>query len=311
MLGREGNRRCRVFSRGFGKLWRRQCRFASPEPVGSLGQRIAARFDFIDQRRRRRTKAQRFLDARFENMGEFAQVHGARHPRIALEGMKQAGNGMGCSTPGRILTPQAELLGQPVQLVLGFVKEDREELFVQFILQTWRGRRRRQRNHLGGSQLCLRHDLLRCPGFLCRDRHRHLGLRLGFGEEDIAQGIDQLRLFLRRALERQPLEHGLQGHDRLTGRFKTFDAVRTPAGVAAEQRVLERDGEVVQRHQANGGGNSAEGMGGPRHVKGGRRLRMLVKYSECGDERIEVTTRLFAEDIVKRRRPHGRFFDGV
>jgi len=111
------------------------CALAGAQTLGSLGQHVAAILDLVDECRSCRLGAENVLDARLQQMREFAEVHRTRHPRIPLEGMQQTGNGVRLGIARRITAPQAQLHGQFAQLVLSLLKKDRQQVLVEVILE--------------------------------------------------------------------------------------------------------------------------------------------------------------------------------
>ncbi len=126
--------------------------------------------------------------------------------------------------------------------------------------------------------------------------------RLRPGEEDFLERRNQLHLLLRRLLPGQPGKHGFQGDDGLADGFQPLDTVRTAGIVTAQERVFERQREAVQRHQADGRGDPAQRVGGTRHLERGRQQRVRLKFRIGCHQRLQMATRLVAEDVVQGRR---------
>ena len=126
-----GWRRCsRIFVLRYGRgrgvaagSSHRQFDFATlavAEIVGGLCQGVTTGFDVVDQATAGMPFIERVLHPGFQQVGGFAQVHGAGHAGIALEGVQQAGDGLrragfvGSGTPG------GDLLTQLSNLIAGF-----------------------------------------------------------------------------------------------------------------------------------------------------------------------------------------------
>ena len=162
--------------------------------------------------------------------------------------------------------------------------------------------RRRQRcvDQIGGGHFICLSELRMQRNDLGTDRNLFRWLRSQQRRMvDVGQCGNQLRRFLRCFLTRQASEHVFQRQDRLTDSFQPFDACRVGRAVTAQQGMFQRNRQMVQRHQANRRRNAAEGMGGPGHFKGGRRLGPDLKHTVAFDQRLQMTARLFAEDVVQ------------
>ena len=292
-------RRWRGGGFGGGRFGRRRIEcFAVFQTVDDLRDGVEGVVDFLDLLAggaRRLNEA----DAALDGVRDFAEVHGAGHARAALQRVQQARQRARSRVVGRRLAPDAQLGGDLAAQVDGFLEEDRQQLFVQLVLQLRRRDREGACGRQGGRAGCGGRFRFR------RGRFGGAGAVAGIdhgGREQSVERVDQVGSAFRFALFGDRGEHQFDLGDRLADHFARFDAARVGGVVAAQQRVLERQTEAVDRRQADGAGDAAQGVRGAVHLVRRRRVQFGLDDGELALQRRQVRARLFEEDLVERGR---------
>ena len=246
-------------------------------------------------------------------MGDFAQGHGARHAGAAFERMQLPGEDAHRFRTVRIVPPRPELPGDGLAQFGGFLQEDGQQLFVDFVadrLDRRGGGRGRHCGHRLTVLRWLRQDF-RCglhgmfgggsgPGRLVAGAQRHC--RDGARRIEAVEFLDQVAGNVDAPLFGQRREHRLQFPDRPADRAEGLQAAGMFGVIAALQRMLQRISQLIDRKQADRGGNARQRMCRAVHVlRRGLRL-FLLENLQLAAQGVQIRPGLFREYGEKRGR---------
>ena len=205
-----------------------------------LGQQVAGGFDFVQVGRGDFGGVGQFADPALHGMGELAQVHGAGHARAALEGVQQAGQGVGGGTAARVGLPGTDLGMEAFHQLLGFFQEDGQQLLVHFVVQQrrqfgWGGAVRLAGGLSRGGGVGGIRGVGRLYGFqgCFQDCHHVLGPGFRPRRIELGEGVDQTGLGGRHLTLGQALQHALKHVHGLAQHFQPFEAVRVLGRIPA------------------------------------------------------------------------------